>query len=216
MTTTPSSDKGFTLLELLVAVAIFALLGVGSYRLLATTIATRDAAQQHDAALMQLQKAMTTLNRDISQAIARPVRNEYGDAVAALILKNNSLDLTRTGWPNPLQQARSQLQRIHYELNAKGELVRLSWSQLDRERGAKPQQSILLKNIDTMQIKVYSANGGLVQEWPAFQSQATNNAAALSELPRAIEITVNVKPWGEIRRYFRLSQVLEVSKNAPQ
>jgi general secretion pathway protein J len=213
---TTSSDKGFTLLELLVAVAIFALLGVGSYRLLATTIATRDAAQKHDAALMQLQKAMTTLNRDISQAIGRPVRNEYGDAVAALILKNNSLDLTRTGWPNPLQQARSQLQRIHYELNAKGELVRLSWSQLDRERGAKPQQSILLKNIDTMQIKVYSANGGLVQEWPAFQSQATNNATALSELPRAIEIVVNVKPWGEIRRYFRLSQALEASKNVTQ
>jgi general secretion pathway protein J len=101
-------------------------------------------------------------------------------------------------------------------LNAKGELVRLSWSQLDRERGAKPQQSILLKNIDTMQIKVYSANGGLVQEWPAFQSQATNNATALSELPRAIEIVVNVKPWGEIRRYFRLSQALEASKNVTQ
>ncbi|MBH1969792.1 type II secretion system protein GspJ [Moraxellaceae bacterium AER2_44_116] len=212
---TPASDKGFTLLELLVAVAIFALLGVGSYRLLATTIATRDAAQKHDAALMQLQKAMSTLNRDISQAIARPVRNEYGDAVAAVILKNNTLDLTRAGWPNPLQQARSQLQRIHYELNTKGELVRFSWSQLDRERGAKPQQSILLKNIDTMQMKVYSFNGGLVQEWPVFQSQAANNAA-LSELPRAIEIVVNVKPWGEIRRYFRLSQVLEVSKNAPQ
>ena len=198
------------------AVAIFALLGVGSYRLLATTIATRDAAQKHDAALMQLQKAMTTLNRDISQAIARPVRNEYGDAVAAVILKNNMLDLTRAGWPNPLQQARSQLQRVHYELNSKGELVRLSWSQLDRERGAKPQQSILLKNIDTIQIKVYSINEGLVQEWPAFQGQAANNTASLSELPRAIEIVINVKPWGEIRRYFRLSQVLEAPKNVTQ
>ena len=213
---TSSSEKGFTLLELLVAVAIFALLGVGSYRLLATTIATRDAAQKHDAALMQLQKAMTTLNRDISQAIGRPVRNEYGDAVAAVILKNNMLDLTRAGWPNPLQQARSQLQRVHYELNSKGELVRLSWSQLDRERGAKPQQSILLKNIDTIQIKVYSINEGLVQEWPAFQGQAANNTASLSELPRAIEIVINVKPWGEIRRYFRLSQVLEAPKNVTQ
>ena len=208
-----SSSTGFTLLELLVAVAIFALLGVGSYRLLATTIATRDMAHKHDAELMQLQKALTTLNRDLSQAIGRSVRNEYGDPVAAMVIKNNAFDVTRTGWPNPMQQARSQLQRVHYELNSKGELIRLSWQQLDRERGSKPQQSVLLKQVETIQIKAYSGSGALVQEWPNTQNQASN-AALLDELPRAIEIMITVKPWGEIRRYFRLPQNVEVTKSA--
>ena len=208
-----SSSSGFTLLELLVAVAIFALLGVGSYRLLATTIATRDMAHNHDAELMQLQKALTTLNRDLSQAIGRSVRNEYGDPVAAMVIKNNTFAVTRTGWPNPMQQARSQLQRVHYELNSKGELIRLSWQQLDRERGSKPQQSVLLKQVETIQIKAYSVSGALVQEWPNTQNQASN-AALLDELPRAIEIMITVKPWGEIRRYFRLPQNVEVTKSA--
>ena len=76
---TPHRQPGFTLLELLVAIAIFAMLGIGSYRLLATTIATRDAARTHDTDLIRLQKIFTVLNRDIAQAIARPVRNDYGD-----------------------------------------------------------------------------------------------------------------------------------------
>ena len=204
---------GFTLLELLVAVAIFALLGVGSYRLLATTISTRDMAREHDAALMQLQKALTTINRDISQAIGRSVRNEYGDPIGAVELKNNNLDLTRTGWPNPMQQARSQLQRVHYELNTKGELLRLSWPQLDRERGSKPQQYVLLKQVEKIQINAYSDSGSLVTEWPISQSQSAT-ASSLNELPRAIEVIMTVKPWGEIRRYFRLPQNIEATKNA--
>mgnify|MGYP000971149118 FL=1 len=137
--------RGFTLLELLVAVAIFALLGVGSYRLLASTISVRDAAKAHDAALIQLQRSFIVMNRDLSQAIARPIRDQYGDAVAALVLKNNVLEVTRVGVPNPLKQVRSDLQRVSYEVNNKGELVRSAWQQLDRDRGVSPQQTILLK-----------------------------------------------------------------------
>ena len=70
-------QRGFTLLELLVAVAIFSLLGVGSYRLLASTISTRDTARSHDLALMQLQRTFTVMNRDLAQATARPIRDQH-------------------------------------------------------------------------------------------------------------------------------------------
>ena len=93
------SVRGFTLLELLVAVAIFALLGVGSYRLLASTINVRDTAKKHDAALIQLQRSFIVMNRDLSQAISRQIRDQYGDTVAAVVLKNNVLELTRVGVP---------------------------------------------------------------------------------------------------------------------
>lgn len=206
------SAQGFTLLELLVAIAIFAILGIGSYSLLSSTIATRDQSRQHDAALMQLQRAFAIMNRDFSQAVARPVRNEYGDSVAAVILENNTLDITRMGYPNPLQQARSDLQRVHYEVNKKGELVRSAWPQLDRERGVKPQQSVILRNVEGVQIKAYAPPGNPDSSWPPLQTQP--NSSNLADLPRGIEIVLNVKPWGELRRFFRLPQNPEISKNA--
>ncbi len=150
---------GFTLLELLVAVAIFAMLGVGSYRLLATTIASRDASRTHDTALIRLQKGMTVLQRDLSQAIARPVRNDYGDLEAALKLGNNALEFSRQGWPNPLLASRSELQRVSYEVNAKGELWRIVWSQLDRERGMEPSRSLLLEQVEGLQIRALGQVG---------------------------------------------------------
>jgi general secretion pathway protein J len=210
----PQQPKGFTLLELLVAVAIFAMLGIGSYRLLATTIATRDAARTHDTDLIRLQKVFTVLNRDIAQAIARPVRNDYGDPEAALILKNNTLEFSRQGWPNPLLSSRSELQRIHYEVNTKGELWRLAWSQLDRERGMEPGRSLLLEKVQGLQIRVMATSGQLETDWPDQRNQGRpNNDGALSELPTGVELILNVKPWGEIRRVFRMPDTREAESN---
>lgn len=199
-------QRGFTLLELLVAVAIFALLGVGSYRLLASTISTRDAARTHDLALMQLQRTFTVINRDLAQATARPIRDQYGDTVPALQLKDNNLELTRAGVPNPLKQVRSDLQRVSYQLNNKGELIRSSWQQLDRDRGVNPQQTILLTKIKTMTLKAYNPTGSASPEWPVAQNY---NKPPVDTLPRSVEIVLNVEPWGEVRRIFALPQQLE-------
>lgn len=205
-------SQGFTLLELLVAVAIFAILGVGSYRLLASTISVRDAAKAHDAALIQLQRSFIIINRDMSQAIARPVRDQYGDTLAALVLKSNTLELTRVGVPNPLKQVRSDLQRVSYEVNNKGELVRSSWQQLDRDRGVEPQKAVLLTQISKITFKIHNQSGGTDTEWPAFKQA---NEQAKQELPRSVEISLTVKPWGEITRIFALPQSLE-PKNVTQ
>ncbi|HEX5278266.1 MAG TPA: type II secretion system minor pseudopilin GspJ [Fluviicoccus sp.] len=209
-----SNQKGFTLLELLVAVAIFAMLGIGSYQLLATTIATRDAARTHDSDLIRLQKVFTVLNRDMAQVIARPVRNDYGDPEAALILKNNTLEFSRQGWPNPLQSSRSELQRIRYEVNTKGELWRLAWSQLDRERGMEPGRSLLLDKVQGLQIRVIAGSGQQETDWPSQRNQGNaNNDAALSEMPSGVELILNLKPWGEIRRVFLLPDTREAEPN---
>lgn len=209
-----SKQLGFTLLELLVAVAIFALLGVGSYRLLASTIATREASKTHDMALVQLQRTFTIMNRDMAQAVGRSVRDQYGDAQPALLLKNNTLELTRMGVPNPLQQVRSDLQRVGYLLNNKGELVRQSWLQLDRDRGVQPQQTALLSKVKSISFKAYnSTNGGSV-DWPITQTSSVSQVEDV--LPRSIEVIVTVEPWGEIRRVFALPQQLEKEQPSAQ
>ena len=161
--------------------SIFALLGVGSYRLLASTISTRDAAKTHDNALMQLQRALTVINRDLAQTVSRPIRDEYGDSVAAVVLKMNSLELTRIGVPNPLKQVRSDLQRVNYSLNTKGELVRSKWQQLDRDRGVQAQQTVLLTKVKTISIRAHNPNGGANAEWPIVQGRADDNSCLATQ-----------------------------------
>lgn len=198
------ATKGFTLLELMVAVTILAIIGVGSYRLLSSTVTTRDAATAHDAQLMQLQKAMQIMQRDIEQTIARPVRDEYGDAQPALYFpKDNVLEFTRTGWRNPMGEARSEMARVRYVVEA-GHLRRYQWTSLDRLQGAEPQVNDLLGNVTDWHVRAMDSTSAWTGNWPPVSSSQQDKAKA--PLPRAIEVTFSAAPYGNLRRVFRIVQ----------
>ena len=103
----------FTLLELLIAIAIFALLGLASYRMLSTVLASDEALRRQEQQLRELVRGMAALERDLAQAGARPVRDGYGEPQAALRgdSEQGMLEFTRLGWRNPTGQPRSQWQR---------------------------------------------------------------------------------------------------------
>ena len=66
--------SGFTLIEILVAMAIFTLIGLASTGLLTTVIDSNSLSQERFEKLQLLQRAMVTIERDIQQAVSRPVR----------------------------------------------------------------------------------------------------------------------------------------------
>jgi general secretion pathway protein J len=199
----PRHHSGFTLLELLVAVAILAVIGVSSYRLLAGTISTRDRAMEHDQGLMQLQKAMGTLQRDLEQTVPRPIRDEFGDNQPALYFpKENTVDLTRTGWRNPLGEARSDMVRVRYAVED-GHLRRYYWDQLDRMPGAQPHGSELLDKVKDFQLRAMDASGNWSGIWPPVSQ--TQHANEQAPLPAAVEVTFTVAPYGNLRRVFRIA-----------
>lgn len=199
----PEPARGFTLLELLVAVAILALVAVGSYRLLFATIATRERGMAHEQGLQQLQRAEMLIQRDLLQIAARPIRDEFGDGQPAFLLTDNAgMEFTRRGWRNPLQEPRSELVRLRYRVE-NGQLLREHWPVLDRARSSTPVKIVLLDGVSDFHLQVY-AGKAWSPSWPPL-GQSLRDPATLP-LPEAVEIRFSSSPWGEIRRVIALPE----------
>src|SRR3990167_4596785 len=96
------NSRGFTLIEILVALMIFAIMGVLAAMSLQSMIRTHSVLKKADASLMQLQITMTLMRRDLIQAIDRSIVNSDGRMEAAFVATGgNQIVFTRTGLQNP-------------------------------------------------------------------------------------------------------------------
>lgn len=195
--------EGFTLLELLVAIAILALIAVAAFRLVSDTVMVRDRGLQHELALQNLQKAEMIMQRDLLQTAPRSVRDEFGDDQPAFYFpRENIMEFTRRGWRNPLQEIRSDMIRVRYRVENE-QLVREHWQVLDRDRLSAPEKIVLLDKISGFHIQAF-ANGHWNTAWPSLaQSQKDRKALPL---PEAVEIRFSLQPWGKIRRVILLPE----------
>src|SRR5210317_619118 len=123
------NSRGFTLLELVVAMAIFAIMAAIAYSGLNNVLLAREQTDAHAKQLQQLQLAMNWFARDIEQAIDRGVRSEYGEMLPPVIgndFEGYLIELTRGGWRNPANHKRSNLQRVAYAVREE-QLLRAYW-----------------------------------------------------------------------------------------
>jgi general secretion pathway protein J len=196
---------GFTLLELLVALAVFAIMSVAAYAGLRNVLHVQAHVEAESQRLMQTQMAFHFLQNDIEQIVPRDIRDEYGNPRPALEssdISGNLFILTRGGWDNPLAHPRANLQRIAYRLEEE-RLCRLYWDTLDRSGISEPLKTVLLDNVQDMRIRFLP--GTTDDEWQNIWPPPENEEDILTVLPRAIEITITLNDWGDISRLFLLS-----------
>lgn len=196
------NSNGFTLLELLIAMSIFSLISIMSFAGLNSVLFNKEVIDKELTRLSDVQRTILNLSRDIEQSIDRSIRDGLGGTVAAISggsnIDSTLFELTRTGWRNPAEQHRSQLQRVAYSYED-NQLIRLYWYHLDHLLTDEPVRRVLLKDIEDIQVRFLDKEW--VDSWPA---QIPNSGTVVPSLPRAIEITLKLKQWGSITRLFRV------------
>ncbi|WP_419535639.1 type II secretion system minor pseudopilin GspJ [Endozoicomonas sp.] len=185
--------KGFTLLELMVAIVLFSMISAAAYKLFMSVTRAQEVTQSVLDELDKLQRAEVILEKDIFQMVRRPIRDESGRPVAALKLPGSggsSIEFTRSGWHNPLQTPRSTLQRVSYSVEG-DELVRYYWLILDRAPGVTRIRQTVMSNVKSLKFRFLDENKRWVSMWPPLQKFQPNTPEDnLSLLPGAVEMTI--------------------------
>ena len=206
MTLTSHHSRGFTLIEILVAMAIFSLIGLASTGLLTSVINDDKASSERFEQLEKLQRAMLTIERDMLQAVPRAVR--INGEINQIVMRGgedelggqaDSIGFVHAGWHNPqLMLPRSTLQLVGYRVE-ENKLLRLYGNYLDNVIGYEPKSKVLLEGVTDFQLEFYHASRNDEDQ------QGWQDVYLGTVLPRAVAITLTTEVFGEIRREFILA-----------
>jgi general secretion pathway protein J len=223
-------QRGFTLVEVIVAIGIFALLGLGCYRVLHGLSLARDTLTRSAGEQRKFLRAMMVINSDFTQLTPRKILDGSGRTVAALDTHDDYLvEFSRIGVPNPLLLKRAKVARVAYRFSKEftidtfqlddsvpsknaalkeavgdgkqGYLVRYTWPVLDRGKDENPQVQIVMSGVNDFQMEFMDDKQHWGDEWPVIGAQT---AAGLIELPYAIRIKLDTKKYGVLERVFQI------------
>jgi len=191
-------NKGFTLIELLIAISIFSVMSVMAYGGLSQIIENNKHAKIELERLQSVQRTVLTIGRDFTQIFKRNIRDEYGNNQPFLNASNELdylVEFTRNGRRNPAKLKRSHLLRVAYQFEDE-KLIRLFWPQLDRAPGIEPYKTILLEQVERVELRYRDNKKEWHSQWPPLNA----DSAQLT----AIEFTLELKDWGKITRLYQV------------
>mgnify|MGYP002700345181 FL=1 len=190
------NNKGFTLLEVLIAIAIFSVISLSSFTIFDSVLKGDESSQTRSKRQNELQRAFLIIERDLTQIARRSARlngeapqTRFLQTVTDVIDGEQALAFVRHGWTNPgLLLPRSDMQAVAYQLSEET-LQRLHFNFVDAVVGEEPKIRPLITDVISVKFEYY--DGKKWQEiWEA------------EALPLAIAIEIETNDYGLIRRQF--------------
>lgn len=191
--------RGFTLLEMVLALAVFALLGLMANRVLYQGVEFEQRSARHAGRLAQIQHAFAMMERDFSAMLPRAVRTAGAFGGVSPRIEpgrgvSDSIVFTHAGWINPGGTLpRSRLQRVMYHVEGES-LVRAFLDYPDMPAGSEAHRRRLLKGVSALRLRYWQQG-----EWrPDWQGE--------SVLPQAVEISLTLAEGTTVTRRFLLAE----------
>lgn len=187
--------NGFTLIELMVALFIFAIISAAGVMLLSSSVGAQGVVQQRLDRLADVQRAASLMTVDFAQAVPRISRTRNGTLAPAFFAAgadqpDPAIQFIRTGRDNPDDLDRSGLQKLEYGV-VDGRLIRRAYRQVD---GAEPERAaVLLDGVTGVAFRFRDADGQWRADWRSADPLAT---------PRAVEVTAALRDGQPFRMLF--------------
>lgn len=184
--------SGYTLVEVLVAVAVFAVLSASAYVALDSLSRAAEAHRDRTDDFAAVQLAVARLDSDLRQLAARPAKSADGRLVPALSGEPRRLEGTRAGWTNPAGLKRSTLQRFGWQQSG-SDLQRRQWPVTDRVPATSSRTETVLDDVEALRFAYRDLAGAWHDRWPV-------DEGAAARLPGAVEVVLTSRRFGRIRR----------------
>jgi general secretion pathway protein J len=198
-------QRGLTLIELVIAIGVFALFSAMAYGALNRIMSQRDRLENEQVFWRTLSLVFVRIEEDLAQARPRRVRDIDGNVLPSFrgqptdtrAVAEPTFEFTRGGVIDLSAGGNTVLQRVGYRLED-DHLVRLSWPVLDRGPQSKPTEATLLKNVEAFSVRFLAPNDEWLDQWPI--------EGVADVLPRGIEVTLELKDRGEFTRSFVVNE----------
>ncbi|MEO5365219.1 MAG: type II secretion system minor pseudopilin GspJ [Magnetococcus sp. WYHC-3] len=200
-----SQAGGFTLVELLLALGVFAVLSAMAFGGLSRLLQVREVVETRAAQLAELSRGVSLLERDLLQSVARAGLDEIGQELPAMHGDDGLqefLVLTRTGWQGADDPPRSSLIRVSWSLED-DRLLRREQPLFSSEPLAGRPGEVVLEGVASLGVRFLDGSNQWWPNWPPAGAMPTLGQTSVA-LPRGVEVTLEVTGQaGPIRRVFQ-------------